>query len=117
VSNENNGHSVQSTEKEAATNVSVFVRKYKPTMEDVTWAQNGVVATVINGEAISVVQNRITDAGFKELAIIPMGADKVLIRSMADVDVAITIDGAKDFFNLFFSNWTRWNKEVVSSQR
>ncbi|MCI89679.1 sulfate transporter, partial [Trifolium medium] len=43
-------------------------------MTDVLWAQNGVVATVINGEAIPVVKNRIADAGFPELAIIPMGA-------------------------------------------
>ncbi|MCI20005.1 DUF4283 domain protein, partial [Trifolium medium] len=61
-------------EKEAVTKESVFVRKYKPMPEDVNWAQSGVVAIVRNGEAIPVVQNRIADAGFKELAIIPMGA-------------------------------------------
>ncbi|MCI88082.1 hypothetical protein A2U01_0109368, partial [Trifolium medium] len=31
---------------------------------------------VINGEAVPVVQNKITDAGFNELVLIPMGADK-----------------------------------------
>ncbi|MCI43296.1 hypothetical protein A2U01_0064533, partial [Trifolium medium] len=73
ASSENIGHSAQSTEKEAVTNVSVFVRKAHDGGRDLgsKWG----VATVINGEAISVVQNRIADAGFKELAIIPMGAD------------------------------------------
>ncbi|MCI43074.1 sulfate transporter, partial [Trifolium medium] len=70
------GQVAQPTEKEVVPSVSVFVRKYKPKLEDVQWAQNGVVATIINGEAIPVVQNRIADAGFTELAIIPMGADK-----------------------------------------
>ncbi|MCI82813.1 putative bromodomain protein, partial [Trifolium medium] len=52
----------------------VYVRKYKPAMEDVKWAQNKVVATVINGEAIPIVHNRIADVGFTELTIIPTGA-------------------------------------------
>ncbi|MCI53476.1 hypothetical protein A2U01_0074723, partial [Trifolium medium] len=54
---ENSGHSAHFTEKEVIPSVNVFVRKYNPTAEDVNWAQNGVVATVINGEAIPVVQN------------------------------------------------------------
>ncbi|MCI35645.1 sulfate transporter, partial [Trifolium medium] len=37
----------------------VFVRKFNSRMDDVKWAQNGLVATVINGEAVPVVQNRI----------------------------------------------------------
>ncbi|MCH85674.1 sulfate transporter, partial [Trifolium medium] len=52
------------------------VYKYRSTTDDVQWAQIGMVAMVINGEAIPVVQNRIADAGFKELVIIPMGDDK-----------------------------------------
>ncbi|MCI58079.1 sulfate transporter, partial [Trifolium medium] len=71
-------HYAHPTKKEAETKEHVFVRKYKPSQDDVLWAQNGVVATVRNGEAIPVVQNRIVDAGFKELVVIPMGADKVL---------------------------------------
>jgi hypothetical protein len=38
------------------------------------------VANVINGDAIPVVQNRIIDAGFADVVITPMGADKVFIR-------------------------------------
>ncbi|MCI04695.1 DUF4283 domain protein, partial [Trifolium medium] len=105
------------TEKEPMSDARVYVRKYKPMMKDVHWAQNGVVASVIKGEAISFVQNRIADAGFLELTIIPMGADKVLARSTSEADVVTIFYGAKEFFNLIFSNWVRWNKEVVPSQR
>ncbi|MCI57719.1 hypothetical protein A2U01_0078970, partial [Trifolium medium] len=58
VVSKNNGHSEKPTVKESAPDTSVFVRKYTPLLEDVEWAHNGVVAIVINGEAITVVQNR-----------------------------------------------------------
>jgi hypothetical protein len=58
---------------------SIFMRNYRSKSDDVQWAKNGLVATVINGEAIHVVQNRITDAGFNDLVVTPMGADKVFI--------------------------------------
>ncbi|MCI89124.1 hypothetical protein A2U01_0110412, partial [Trifolium medium] len=37
--NGNSGQSAQPTVKEAVLSASVFVRKYKPTAEDVQWAQ------------------------------------------------------------------------------
>ncbi|MCI43088.1 hypothetical protein A2U01_0064325, partial [Trifolium medium] len=40
----------------------VFLRNFRTKTDDVKWAQNGIVATIINGEAVPVVQNRITDA-------------------------------------------------------
>ncbi|PNX63322.1 putative sulfate transporter, partial [Trifolium pratense] len=85
--------------------------------DDVKWARNGVVATVINGEAIPVVQNRISDAGFKDLVLIPMGADKVFVRSMEDVDAMTTFNNAKEFFQLVFSFWTRWDKDELRYRR
>jgi hypothetical protein len=59
---------------------SILLRSYRSKSDDVTWAQHGLVATVIHGEAIPVVQNRINDAGFADLVITPMGADKVFMR-------------------------------------
>ncbi|GAU15594.1 hypothetical protein TSUD_108530 [Trifolium subterraneum] len=55
--------------------------------------------------------------GFPDLDVIPLGADKVLIRSTSNLEIATKIDGAKEFFNLIFSNRVRWNKEVVPAQR
>jgi hypothetical protein len=72
-----------------------------------------VVATISNGEALPIIHNRIVDAGFSELDIIHMGADKVLIRSTSAIDVTNVIDGAKEFFDLFFSNRVRWKKETA----
>ncbi|CAJ2667463.1 unnamed protein product [Trifolium pratense] len=93
------------------------MRSYQAKPDDVKWARNGVVATVINGEAIPVVQNRISDVGFKDLVLIPMGADKVFVRSMEDVDAMTTFNNAKEFFQLVFSSWTRWDKDEGSYRR
>lgn len=42
-----------------------MVRMYTSHMEDLKWARNGVLAMVINGEAIHLVQERIKGMGFK----------------------------------------------------
>ncbi|MCI04034.1 sulfate transporter, partial [Trifolium medium] len=95
----------------------IFLRNFRTKSDDVQWAHNGLVATVINGEAIPVVQNRITDAGFNDLVITPMGADKVFIRSSKGDDAMLVVSGAEEFFKLVFSNWMRWEKDVVPYQR
>jgi len=51
------------------------------------------------------------------LVIIPLGADKVLLRSPDGGDVISILSEAPDFFNLFFSNPTRWNKEGCLHER
>lgn len=85
-------------------------------MEDVQWASSGVMATVINGELIPVVQNRIA-AGVADNDIIPLGADKVFLRSLFEVNVSTIFNDAKDFFAHFFTNIVRWDKNVVPFQR
>ncbi|MCI57612.1 DUF4283 domain protein, partial [Trifolium medium] len=50
-----------------------LVRMYRSNVDDLQWARKGVVATVINGEAVPLVQQRIEDAGFADLVIIPLG--------------------------------------------
>ncbi|PNX66968.1 hypothetical protein L195_g063302, partial [Trifolium pratense] len=54
----------------------------------------------MNGEVPTVVQNRISDAGFSGFIISPMGADKVFVRSSEGVDVLPIVKGAKEFFSL-----------------
>ncbi|GAU33269.1 hypothetical protein TSUD_279430 [Trifolium subterraneum] len=87
----------------------VLLRSYKTLTDDVCWAQKGIVATITNGEAVPVVQNRITDAGFNNLILIPLGADKVFVRSMAGVDALEVVNNAKEFFIFIFSHWMRWD--------
>jgi hypothetical protein len=50
-----------------------YVRSYKAAPDDVNWARCGVVATIANGEAGSVVRRRLEDAGFKGLDLIHLG--------------------------------------------
>jgi hypothetical protein len=96
---------------------SMFLRSYSSKPEDAQWVHHGLVATVNNGEAIPVVQNRISDAGFGDLDIIPMGADKVFIRRTEGGDAMDIVGGAEEFFNLVFSNLTRWEKDGRPYQR
>ncbi|GAU47370.1 hypothetical protein TSUD_403730 [Trifolium subterraneum] len=92
-----------------ATDHKLLVRSYKTKVDDVCWAQTGLVATITNGEVVPVVQNRITDARFNNLTLIPLGANKVFIRSMVGEDALEVVIGAKDFFILIFSHWKRWD--------
>jgi hypothetical protein len=96
---------------------SMFLRSYSSKPEDAQWVHHGLVATVNNGEAIPVVQNRISDAGFGDLDIIPMGADKVFIRRTEGGDAMDIVGGAAEFFNLVLSNLTRWEKDGRPYQR
>jgi hypothetical protein len=51
----------------------IYVRSYKAAPVDVDWARCGVVATIANGEAGSVVRRRLEDAGFKGMDLIHLG--------------------------------------------
>ena len=95
----------------------IFVPKYTSLDSDMSWVAKGVVVSVLNGDAIPVLQRRIFDAGFVNLVIIPMGADKVFLRSLDDVDVSTTLPGACEFFNNFFSQPVRWNKDTLVRER
>jgi len=75
------------------------------------------VASVINGESILNIQNRIEDAGFSDIEVTLIGADRVLIRSSSDVHVSTIINDAKEFFEYFFTNFVRWEKKVMPFQR
>ncbi|MCI10631.1 sulfate transporter, partial [Trifolium medium] len=80
----------------------------------------GIKALRTKGDELpvtSVYVRKIADTGFKDLVIIPMGADKVIVRSLTATDVATVVDSAKEFFKLFLSNWVRWEKEVMPVHR
>ncbi|MCI13404.1 hypothetical protein A2U01_0034521 [Trifolium medium] len=95
----------------------VYMRNYRTKSDDVKWAQNGIVATITNGDDVPVIQNIITDAGFTDLVLIPMGVDKVFVRSLTGEDVLPVVNNAKEFFQLVFSNWMRWENNLMPHQR
>jgi hypothetical protein len=72
-----------------------------------------VVVSVLNGEAIPALQRRIYDAGFVSLDIIPLGADKVLVRTTDDRDVNFILSEAAKFFINFFSTPVKMNKDFL----
>ena len=46
------------------------------------------------------------DAGFKDIDIIPLGADKVFVHSLSNIDVSEVVHEEKQFFDMIFSNLT-----------
>ncbi|PNX61614.1 putative sulfate transporter, partial [Trifolium pratense] len=57
------------------------------------------------------------DAGFYDLVLLPMGADKVFVRSLEGVDVMPLVNKAREFFQLVFSSWTHWETDTSPYQR
>jgi len=108
---------VAETEKEVRVANQVFVPKYLSSVNDLSWVSKGVVVSVLNGEVIPVLQRRIFDAGFDNLVIIPMGADKVFLRSLDDSDVSVLLSKVQDFFDNFFSKPVRWSKDMLVRER
>jgi len=92
---------------EQQPSIQKMLRKYTSHGDDVKWAQGGFMASVIQGEAISIVQSRIEDAGFADLDVRPLGADRVFICSSSDVEVSTVLEGASEFFANIFSNFVR----------
>jgi len=86
-------------------------------VQDVLWATKGLVVTVMNGEAIPVLQRRIYDGGFESLVVIPLGADKVFLRTTDEGDVSNILSEVVDFFCNFFSTSVKWNKDIVGFER
>ncbi|MCI42579.1 sulfate transporter, partial [Trifolium medium] len=98
---EGEGVALKPLEVLKGTQRAKLVRTYTLHTDDQTWAAQGVVATIINGEAVPLVQQRVVYAGFNNLDIIPLGADKVFVRSLTTEDVMAIIDGAAQFFHHF----------------
>jgi len=117
VGNVRNEKVTEGVEVGVVEGVKEFIPKYNSTEQDVAWASRGMLASVLNGEAIPVLQRRIFYAGFEKLDIILMGADKVLLWTEDDSDVNITLFEASNFFDNFFSKPIKWKKDVVVRER
>jgi hypothetical protein len=64
-----------------------------------------------------MVRRRVADAGFSDVEITHLGADKVFVRSMAGSDIVSLLERACEFFNLIFSHWERWKEKTMPFQR
>lgn len=111
------GESVRNISTDTQTVEKKYARRYTPCVEDNEWASKGLIGTVLNGESIPLIQNRVEDAGFKDVNIIPLGEDKVFVHSLSDVSVIDIVGKAKQFFNLIFSSMSIWKKGVLPFHR
>jgi hypothetical protein len=64
-----------------------------------------------------MVRSRIADAGFTDVEVIHLGADKVFVRSLAGLDVVPMLENAREFFNYLFSSWERWEDKGTPFHR
>ena len=93
-------------------------RKFLSDNEDVVWASKGVFARVLNGDYIPIVQQKIIDAGFDNVQVLPRGGDNVVLFCPGKVDMMSVYLEAADFFNCFFSDMHAWslNEDIVTER-
>ena len=88
------------------TNVT---RKFHSDNEDVVWESKGALARVLNGNFIPIVQQKIIDAGFDNVWVLPRGGDNVVLFCPGKEDMMLVYHKAADFFNCFFSEMPAWS--------
>ncbi|AES70132.1 DUF4283 domain protein [Medicago truncatula] len=84
-------------------------RKYHSDNEDVVWASKGALATVLNGDFIPIVQQKIIDVGFENVRVVPRGGDNVILFCSGKEDMMSVYLAAADFFNCFFTDMRAWS--------
>jgi len=84
-------------------------RKFHSDNEDVIWASKGALAKVRNGDFIPIVQQKIIDAGFDNVRVVPRGGDNVILFCAGKEDMMSVYLAAADFFNCFFTDMRAWS--------
>jgi len=84
-------------------------RKFHSDNEDVIWASKGALAKVRNGDFIPLVQQKIIDAGFDNVRVVPRGGDNVILFCPGTEDMMSVYLAAADFFNCFFTDMHAWS--------
>lgn len=69
------------------------------------------MATVTTGETILAIQNRVEDASFDDMEVIPISGVKVFLRCHSNDDILKVLNYASDFFSMFLSNVHKWSSE------
>ena len=90
---------------------------YNSCVEDRKWANSGLVATVIAGESALSLQQRVKDAGFPNVVVIPLGGDWVFLNCFDGEDVWQVYNGAIEFFGMLFSNIHKWSVAEARYER
>jgi hypothetical protein len=69
------------------------------------------------GDSALAIQQKVDDAGFPNVVVIPMGGDKVFINSTGGDDIWHVINEAIDFFGMIFSDMQKWSSKEVRYER
>ena len=85
--------------------------EYRLDHVDPDWAGSGIVVTVLMGETILSIQQRVEDAGFVNVDVISMGGDRFFLRCRSDNDIFKVFNDADDFFSMFLSDVHKWSFE------
>ena len=93
------------------------LKEYMSDPVDKEWADSGIVATVSTGETTLSIQQRVEDAGIIHVEVIPMGGDRIFLRSRNNADVWNIFNEAVDFFSMFLSDVHKWSPEDVRYER
>jgi len=76
----------------------VYVLVFNTSLEDRKWASGGMVASVINGDSALSWQQRVEDAGFQHVVVIPLGGDRVFLHCSDGGDIWQVFNNALHFF-------------------
>lgn len=96
-------------EQERLGGEAKVTRKFHSDNEDVVWASKGALAKVLNGDFIPIVQQKIIDAGFHNVRVVPRGGDNVILFCPGKEDMMSVYLAAADFFNCFFTDMRAWS--------
>lgn len=91
--------------------------KYQSRLDDRSWASSGMVATVIGNESSLALKQRVDDAGFNNVDVIPMGGDRVFLQCSDGRDIWQVFNEAVDFFGMLFTNIHRWSDSDAKYER
>lgn len=91
--------------------------KYRSDHIDRKWAASGLVATIVLGETTSSIQQRLVDTGFNLVEVIPMGGDRIFLRTRNNEDIWEVFNEALDFFSMFLSEVHKWSPEAFCYER
>jgi len=103
--------------KQQMQTVTQFTPAYKSRDEDLKWAKSGMVASIFTGDSVLALQQRMDDAGFRQVIVTPMGGDKVFLHCNGKEDVWQVFNESIDFFSLLFSNIQKWSANTFTYER
>ncbi|GAU41532.1 hypothetical protein TSUD_140630 [Trifolium subterraneum] len=89
--------------------------KYLSLKEDVVWASQCFLAKLKDGLCLSMVQQALTDAGFEDIKIIPLGGDNVLLHPAGQGTIDSLLQSTTDLVGNFLEGFIPWSREADRS--